>query len=1022
MLSFRERYQREFPIKYKSLDASKVFNWQTEYEDCEKEKYALLSDHHIELIKSIKLAEFSEIESQISKFLKADAESGQELGLIAFLTSADGKGYSSVGLREWLKENRPDLADEICNAIYNKIIIPYAGDDPNELLTWIVKMERDNSELLACLQKANDDLLIASAFNLACKSKSKQRADIIFENRDRNAILDFANDKASRYIIGKFSEEQLQAYINSRCISGNATAILMLSKLGIPFNDSNWQSLCSCNPCTDGHLKIADIFLKSGATIPNNLFSSGQIADRSMQIYLAVKFNSLDQAELNKHYLEACASGMNLLAEVLLRNGADAHCTDENGLNSFTLATRSGNRELMKTLAFIHKVDVKQVYFQACSESNVDIVSTLKASGCITVGVDHPTDVNAIKIACINGSASIVKILLSNGQGSNGVSDITLLKEVIDPFDRRGVDTFFDAVVNPPDRAYPIDQALKDANETVIANLLDTLWERKDDNEGSIHHYLYYAKACHYGKASDIERMIVALNKPDIDHMLSMALHYNPNAQVLNYLLDHGANPTKVPRVLECACRTGDLRLIDRIFSTGVSPQGTELHTACREGHYDVVKFLIGKKIPINDRKNTYDASNGFTALEVAIFSGHSDIALLLLENGADVSRHPKTGRHPLGILFQKIIDKEYSLDSGFELMTQLLANGADPIKALENLEKLLSKDPEHASNVFSMMMQCTIAQIKDQQLCEIITENFNAHSNQIKRGSAKPEHAFVKSYLSFKSLVEMVNYKDSYANFVKKRDKIGTPDMVKKSFNIDKNTYHASLSRTAVILKDGPKPQADQLNQYLSTAVQQLVNVYYASHQSKKLFHMIATSKHAEDCQTLLNEFDAIDKHFHNPAEQAAAKFLFLQSKFCEAIVSLMERKKIAYIADAYQYINMNPKDHHYIRMLALTLNHTEHLMNLTDAKKWLQQPVMKGLAELNADYPKVYEAAKQITAPENQDSAKHSRSMLKKDQTISYKPLTDLFQATNHSITEAHENSNNEKTSSTSPQPYQR
>jgi len=83
------------------------------------------------------------------------------------------------------------------------------------------------------------------------------------------------------------------------------------------------------------------------------------------------------------------------------------------------------------------------------------------------------------------------------------------------------------------------------------------------------------------------------------------------------------------------ASNSGDIDTVRQLLDRGVDPNTmingrTALHAACDEGHYDMVRLLIkyGADIDMVD-------STGRSPLEIAILSQESDIAELLLRNGA---------------------------------------------------------------------------------------------------------------------------------------------------------------------------------------------------------------------------------------------------------------------------------------------------------------------------------------------------------------------------------------------------
>lgn len=96
------------------------------------------------------------------------------------------------------------------------------------------------------------------------------------------------------------------------------------------------------------------------------------------------------------------------------------------------------------------------------------------------------------------------------------------------------------------------------------------------------------------------------------------------------------------------ACRAGSIEVVKALVEGGARINDTNvfglspLLLATANGKIDVVKYLIEKRANINAKDNDH----GDTALMWAIDEGHSSIALLLIDSGADVNatnKHKQT-------------------------------------------------------------------------------------------------------------------------------------------------------------------------------------------------------------------------------------------------------------------------------------------------------------------------------------------------------------------------------------------
>jgi ankyrin repeat protein len=167
----------------------------------------------------------------------------------------------------------------------------------------------------------------------------------------------------------------------------------------------------------------------------------------------------------------------------------------------------------------------------------------------------------------------------------------------------------------------------------------------------------------------------------------------NNNATLVGLLLDAGANANaSLPggeTVLMTAAKVGNLEAVKALLARGANPNARErrdqtaLMWAAAEGHATVVRALIEAGSGINDT-----LTSGFTPLFFAVREGHVDVVRVLLEAGVNVNETLKPRKDqpaPTGSARYQPVRNGTSpllmaVENGhFELAMALVEAGADP-------------------------------------------------------------------------------------------------------------------------------------------------------------------------------------------------------------------------------------------------------------------------------------------------------------------------------------------------------
>ena len=768
-IDYQDLYKKEFPENYANIKVTADTNWVEEYNACYEDNYRISLHEQKNLIRAFKLLDLDHCSQEITIFLDIIAAKTHQLSLAITLSPSDKDTFRDkhVGLYQWLTKHRPDISKKLNEEIYTRIIVPACNNDPNKQVEWAIRWERNDAEITRYLAAASDPIAINTAIHLALELNRNNLAELALEKFDPLSILKqtkyYPQQNSLTFILGKLTPESIQQHLTDMCKEGNYSKVSTLLKNGLKIRLADWEVVCGANPATQDHYKMVDLFLKKGETIPEILLNSSAVTSEGMNIYLRAKMNALEANDWQWHFINACVKGDEKLALLLIDKGANPAAVDASGVPAFTHACLSRNTDLILKLAWKYKVDPIPTLHQACIDGNSQIIKTLKERRIISGNQDTPSEVEAVKLACAHGHTEAVKILLNAGLGGGGVHANTVMEKLSDPFNHASVDTLLRAINGAPERAIALDPVFEKGDLTINSQLLEVLWSLPDDTsgQGTDHHYLYFAKACGYGTSADIKRMQI----DDLTQTLNRALNYEPSAEIINYLLDQGADPAACERILLAACQTGDTSLINRLLQNGISP----------------------------DEKDR----NGEIPLVWACQQRNAEVIKALLNNGADVSPDKSNQSTPMETLFRLNVIEGHAVDDFDELKKLFIKNGADPGKIIERSKTWDSALQAATPRLF---IETMVSLIKDENMRDAVTENYKSCRKAIQKDELPPDAEPAQTFYAIRELVNTINRGVSFEEFTSQRKEASLPLLAERIFAVDEKLYQASREMTARI------------------------------------------------------------------------------------------------------------------------------------------------------------------------------------------------------------------------------
>ncbi|VDI42961.1 serine/threonine-protein phosphatase 6 regulatory ankyrin repeat subunit A [Mytilus galloprovincialis] len=403
-----------------------------------------------------------------------------------------------------------------------------------------------------------------------------------------------------------------------------------------------------------------------------------------------------------------CLNGHTILAQLLLDNKADMNITNKLNQNSLHFACLKGNVKLVNVLLFgDYNVDINNVdtfghtaLHAACQNGHTETVKTLIEFG-MDVNQKNENCRTPLYLACEHGYYDTVKLIteymcskqisstkpiadeLNHLHSTN--SGITVLHVACKKGQTEVVKLLLDVGMKINDTSIhgssPLILACKGGHYDTVKFLLDlnnqTLDSRVDTYKRDINGWSALHAACYKGHTEVVKLLIdVCMNLDETSYTGSTPLFLacqRGNFETVKYLLDlNGKNinsrvDTRKKRVnglsaLHTACINGHLDIVKLLVNVGVNLNDTSnkgctpLFQACEEGHYEIVKFLLDLNgQALNSRVNTtLTDSTEWSVLDVACYNGHIEVVKLLVDVCINLNRTTDYGSTPLNKACQK--------------------------------------------------------------------------------------------------------------------------------------------------------------------------------------------------------------------------------------------------------------------------------------------------------------------------------------------------------------------------------
>ncbi|XP_046365631.2 ankyrin repeat domain-containing protein 17-like [Haliotis rufescens] len=451
--------------------------------------------------------------------------------------------------------------------------------------------------------------------------------------------------------------------LHSACLGGDVEVVMYVLSQDIVNN--NGRVWCGTTPVMlaeeNGHRVVVELLVNEGADVTHVDKKSHNLlhcASRGGHVELVKYVLSLGMLSINSRgwknftpVLLAAEKGHKEVVELLVSKGADVSLVYDGGNNILCLASREGHEEMVKYVMDMVSINSRcwnkmTPVMLAAEKGHKDVVELLVSKGA-DVSLSDKRGNNLLHFASRGGQVEVVKYVLSlgrlsiNSRGWKKMTPVMLAaekghKEVVEVLVSKGanVSLVYDGGNNI------LCLASRKGHEEVVKYVMD----------------------------------MVSINSRCWNKMTPVMLAAGKgHKEVVELLVSKGA----------------DVSLSDK--------RGDNLlHFASREGHEEVVKFVLSQDMVSINSRGWKKITPAMTAAE----KGHKEVVELLVSKGADVSFSDKRGNNLLHLASQggqvEVVKYVLSLgrlsinSRGWKKMTPVMLAAAKGHK--EVVEVLVSK------------------------------------------------------------------------------------------------------------------------------------------------------------------------------------------------------------------------------------------------------------------------------------------------------------------------------------------